>query len=157
MVVIVWQLDLQLPMQSVPITTQGTDVVRSNPPSGDVYKIQYYVIKFVSDLRGKSVVFSTNKTDRHVITEILLKVALSTIHLTKPTSLTIQQKFILYFVHRYQNTVRVQYFNHIYTRYNLIIIKFNFNKILPFKSNMQLAMNTIPFHNTIYNNNTITS
>jgi len=41
-------LDLQLPMQSVPITT---NVVRSNLAHGKVYLIQYYVIKFVSDLR----------------------------------------------------------------------------------------------------------
>jgi len=47
------------------------------------------VIKFVSDLRqvgGFSLgapVSSTNKTDRHDITEILLKVALNTI---KPTN-----------------------------------------------------------------------
>ena len=48
MVVIVWQLDLQLPVQSVPITTK---VVSSNPVQGEVYPIQHYVIKFVSDLR----------------------------------------------------------------------------------------------------------
>jgi hypothetical protein len=43
-----------------------------------------YVIKFVSDLRQVSgflvpgtPVFSTNKTDRHDITEILLKVVLN--------------------------------------------------------------------------------
>jgi hypothetical protein len=50
----------------------------------EVYSIQQYVIKFVSVLRqvggflGYSVI-STNKTDRHDITEILLKVALNTI------------------------------------------------------------------------------
>ena len=48
MVVIVWELDLQLPVQSVPITTK---VVSSNPVHGEVYSIQHYVIKFVSDLR----------------------------------------------------------------------------------------------------------
>jgi hypothetical protein len=48
MVVIVWELDLQLPVQSVPITTE---VLSSNPTHGDVYSIQHYVIKFVSDLR----------------------------------------------------------------------------------------------------------
>ena len=48
MVVIVWWLDLQLPAQSVPITTQG---VSSNPVHGLLYSIQHYVIKFVSDLR----------------------------------------------------------------------------------------------------------
>ena len=47
MVVIVSSLDLQLPMQSVPITT---NVVSSNPAHGELYSIQYYVIKFVSDL-----------------------------------------------------------------------------------------------------------
>jgi hypothetical protein len=40
-------LDLQLPVQSVPITTK---VVSSNPVLGDEYLIQHYVIKFVSDL-----------------------------------------------------------------------------------------------------------
>jgi hypothetical protein len=47
MVVIVWYLDLQLPMQSVPITTK---IVSSNPAHGKVYSIPHYVIKFVSDL-----------------------------------------------------------------------------------------------------------
>ena len=61
-------------------------VVSSNPAHDKVYFIQHYVMKFVSDLR--SVVFSghsdsfINKTDRHDITEILLKVALTTINLT---------------------------------------------------------------------------
>ena len=43
--------------------------------------VQHYVIKFVSDLRhvGGTPVSSTNKTDCHDITEILLKLALSTI------------------------------------------------------------------------------
>ena len=44
---IVWWLDLQLPVQSVPITTQ---VVSLNPIHGEVYLIQRYVIKFVNDL-----------------------------------------------------------------------------------------------------------
>ena len=48
MAVIVWLLDLQLPMQSVPITT---NIVSSNPTLGEVYSIQHYLIKFVSDLR----------------------------------------------------------------------------------------------------------
>jgi hypothetical protein len=38
---------LQLPVQSVPITI---NVVSSNPIHGEVYSIQHYVIKFVSDL-----------------------------------------------------------------------------------------------------------
>ena len=48
MVVLVWQLDLQLPMHSVPIATK---VVSLNPAQGEVYSMQHYVIKFVSDLR----------------------------------------------------------------------------------------------------------
>ena len=48
MVVIVWLLDLQLPVQLVHITIK---VVSSNPVHSEVYLIQHYVIKFVSDLR----------------------------------------------------------------------------------------------------------
>ena len=47
-VVIVWYFELQLPMQSVPVTT---DVVSSNLAPGEVYSIQQYAIKFVSDLQ----------------------------------------------------------------------------------------------------------
>ena len=47
-VVIIWELDLQLPVQSMPITTK---VVSLNPVHGEVYSIQHYVIKFVRDLR----------------------------------------------------------------------------------------------------------
>ena len=56
--------------------------------------VQYYVIKFVNDLRQvvgfspSTPVSSTNKTDYHDITEILLKVALNTI---KPTKTNIFQ------------------------------------------------------------------
>jgi hypothetical protein len=46
-VVIVLKLDLQLPVQSVPITTK---IVSLNHIHGEVYSIQHYVIKFVSDL-----------------------------------------------------------------------------------------------------------
>ena len=85
MVMIIWQFDLQLPMQSVPITT---NIVSLNPVHGNVYSIQHYVIKFVSDLwkvggflwPGTSV-SSNNKTDNRDITEISLKVALNTITL----------------------------------------------------------------------------
>jgi hypothetical protein len=45
---ITWQLDLQLPVQSVPITI---NVDSSNSVNGWVYSIQHYVIKCVSDLR----------------------------------------------------------------------------------------------------------
>jgi|JYMV01.1.fsa_nt_gi hypothetical protein len=47
--VIVWQLDLHLPLQSVPITTK---IVSSNNSSHvEVHSIQHYMIKFGSDLR----------------------------------------------------------------------------------------------------------
>jgi len=53
-------------MQSVSITTE---VVSSNPADGEVYSIQHYVIKFVSDLRQVGgflrVLRIINKTDRH--------------------------------------------------------------------------------------------
>jgi hypothetical protein len=39
---------LQLPVQSVPITTK---VVSLNPVHDEVYSIQHYVITYVSDLR----------------------------------------------------------------------------------------------------------
>ena len=38
--VIIWLLDLELPMQSVPITT---NVASLNPANGEVYSIQHYV------------------------------------------------------------------------------------------------------------------
>ena len=51
MAVIILYLDLQLPMQLVPIMIK---IVSSNPVHGKVYSIQHYVIKFVSDLRQVS-------------------------------------------------------------------------------------------------------
>ena len=73
---------LQLYVHLVPITTK---VVSSNPIHDKVYSIQHYTIKFVSDLRQVCgfLWFSTNKTDHHNITEILLKVALNTINQPK--------------------------------------------------------------------------
>ena len=47
-VMIVWLLDLQLPLKSVPI---NTNVVSSNSAYGEVYSIRHYVIMFVSYLR----------------------------------------------------------------------------------------------------------
>ena len=44
---VMW-LDLRLHVQSVPITTK---VVSSNPVHVEVYTMQHYVIKCVSDLR----------------------------------------------------------------------------------------------------------
>ena len=56
-----------------------------DPADDKVYLIQHFVIKFASDLRWFSPgtqVTSTNKTDRHDITEILLKMALDSINIT---------------------------------------------------------------------------
>ena len=76
-------MDLQLPVQSMPITT---NFVILNPVHGEVYLIQHYGIKFVSDLQQVGQWFfpvsSTNKTDCHDKTTILLKVVLNTITLT---------------------------------------------------------------------------
>jgi hypothetical protein len=47
-VMIVWQLNLQLPVESVPITTK---VVSSNLVHGEVYSIQHYVTQYISDFR----------------------------------------------------------------------------------------------------------
>jgi len=67
-------------VQSVPITT---NVVSLNPADGEVYSIQHYVIKFVSDLWQVGgflwVLRFPPPTDHHYITEILLKVTLNTI------------------------------------------------------------------------------
>ena len=74
-----------LPVQSVPIFTCEFD-----SHSDKVYSIQYYVIKFVSDLLQfggllrSTPVSSTNKTDRNYLTEMLLKVGSSTITNPKP-------------------------------------------------------------------------
>ena len=76
-IVVVWQLDLQLPLESMPITTNVAS------------SIQHYVIKFVSDLRqvcGFLLLLRFPppiKTDCHNITEILLKVASNTMTLTE--------------------------------------------------------------------------
>jgi len=69
----------------VPITTKDAS---SNPAHGNVYLMQHYVIS-LSVTAGQwfspgTSVSSTNKTDYHDITEILLKVALNMINQTKP-------------------------------------------------------------------------
>jgi hypothetical protein len=64
MIVIVWELDLQLPVQSVPIIT---NVVSLNPVYGEVFLIQHYVIKFVrnNDNWLKIIVISLSFYDLH--------------------------------------------------------------------------------------------
>jgi hypothetical protein len=48
MVVILCQIDLQLPVEPVPIITK---VVNSNQAHGEMFLIQLYVIKSLSDLQ----------------------------------------------------------------------------------------------------------
>jgi uncharacterized membrane protein YjdF len=84
MVVIVWLLDLQLPLQSVPVTI---NVVSSNPVHCEVYSItlceKVYQWLTVGRLYSLGIlVYSTIKTDCHDTAEILLKVALIIITLT---------------------------------------------------------------------------
>jgi hypothetical protein len=84
-------------MQSVPITTK---VVNTNPIHGQVYSIQHYVIKFVSDLRQVGCFLlvlrfpPTIKTDCHDMTVILLKVALNIIK-QKRKSINITCRFFV--------------------------------------------------------------
>ena len=77
MVMIVWQLDLQLHVQSVYITTL---VLISNPAHGEVYSIQQYVIKFFNDLRQVDGFPPPIKLTGNLI-GILLNVVVSTIAL----------------------------------------------------------------------------
>ena len=55
LVVILWLLDIQLPVQSVPLKTK---VVSSNLVHGEVYSIEHYVITFISDFGDMLLVFS---------------------------------------------------------------------------------------------------
>ena len=76
---IVSQLDLQLPMPSVPIATKSCEFESCSWRS--VLDTTLYVIKFVNDLLWFSPGTPVSSTDRCDITEILLKVALNTITL----------------------------------------------------------------------------
>ena len=82
-VVIVWQLDLQLPVQSVPITTTSCEF-ESRLWRGILDTILCdKVCQWLATGRLFSLgtpISSTNTTDRHDITEIVLKVSLNTIN-----------------------------------------------------------------------------
>ena len=79
-VVIVWYFGLLV--RSVSITTK---VMSSNPVQGEVYSMQHYVIKFVSDLRHVDGFLRVIPFPPPIklIAEILLKVALNTITLAQ--------------------------------------------------------------------------
>ena len=77
----VWLVDLQLPMQSVPITTK---VVNYNPVHDEVHSIQHQVIKFVSDVPqvgGFHWILRCHPSTNN-IAKILLKVTINTIIIT---------------------------------------------------------------------------
>ena len=81
-----WKVNIQLKRNLEYLRKQQIwhKVVHSNQAHGEVYLIQHYVIKCVSDLRQFSLgtpVSSNNKTDYPHITGILLKVAFNTITL----------------------------------------------------------------------------
>ena len=73
--VVVFIGHLQLPVQSVPITTE---VVSSNPIHGDVYLIQHYVIKFFGDLRQVGGFLRMLRFSPPIKLKTLLKVELNT-------------------------------------------------------------------------------
>jgi hypothetical protein len=81
----------------MPITTK---VVSSNPAHGEVYSIQLYVIKFISNLRH---VGNFQQTGRHDITEIVLKVALTTLTLTLTTIDNRYNECNVFFLQAYGN------------------------------------------------------
>ena len=98
---IAWQFDLQLYVQSVPITTK---VVSSDHAHSEVHSIQHYVNKFVSDLRQVrwfspcTPVSSNIKTDRHDVAEILLRVLLII-----PPLLPMKKNLLPLYLHRYKD------------------------------------------------------
>jgi hypothetical protein len=81
-VMILWSLDLQLPVQSVPITTKVVDF----EPHSWWGVLDITLCDKVSQWLATGRLFTpvpfTNKIDHQDITEILLKVALNTINLT---------------------------------------------------------------------------
>ena len=87
-VVIVWWLDLQQHMQSVPITTDVVVSARCTILCEKVCLLLAAGRWFSQDTS----VYSTNKTDFHDITEIFLKVALK--HQAKPKTIHIHIVFL---------------------------------------------------------------
>ena len=96
-VVNVWYLDLQLLVHSVPITTK---VVSSNHALDELYLIQHYEIKWFATGRWFS---PQNKTDRHDIAEIVLKVALSNI---SPSLVFKVSRVVFYILYTFENSTK---------------------------------------------------
>ena len=97
--------------ERVESANRRTEVVNLNPVYRQVYSIQHYVIKFVSDLRqiGDTPVSSNNKTNRHDITEILLKVRLKhqTPNKTKPANRRRKDKTMAKLKHKMKDLAMV--------------------------------------------------
>ena len=87
-VVVMQQLDLQLPVQSMLITT---NIVSLNPAHGEVYSIQHFLCDKVFGGFLRILRFPPPIKLTHDITEILLKAALKTINQTKPTIIKFHQ------------------------------------------------------------------
>ena len=106
----------------MPITTR---VVISNSSQGEVYSIQHYVKRFVNDLRlvgcffRGTPVYSTNKTVRHDITEILLKMVLNTINQTNIFYFTFTFRFV--YLHYFVCSLYTK-FNTLQQRRSLLIL-----------------------------------
>jgi hypothetical protein len=82
-------------LYSISAYTITTKVVSSNPANGEVYSIHY--CQWLTAgwwFSPGTLVSSTNKTDRHNITEILLKVAFNTIK-PKPNCKSIQKSYYI--------------------------------------------------------------
>ena len=118
-------------MQSVPITT---DVVSSNPVNGDVYPIQHCekVCQWPATGRWFSpgTLVSTNKSDRHDLTEILLKVVLNTINQIKRIlTMHYQQLYpILFAVSKYTHVITHQENRSSFVRVILSLLCFSIHK-----------------------------
>ena len=108
----------------------------SNPVHDEVYSIQHYVIKFVSDLRQVAVFFSgtlvssINKTDGHEIAEILFKMALNTIN-PNPSPNPNPVKFICP-SHFWRSNYSIGVFQQIYKLSSTFhLLKYLFFKFIP--------------------------
>ena len=118
-------MDLQLPVQSVPITTKVVSVQIPLMARCTWYNIMWWSLSVTF---GWSVIFyiytpfsSTNKTDRHDITEILLKVPLNsgTITLTSSFWLVMSMDFIICNL-PYLLSLRFKHLLHVFRTWNVL-------------------------------------